>query len=188
MEETVLTYMTRGHFGASHRDLSDTQLYQVMQQSTEIFDHLTGVKSLDNPNHPVLKMWEGYEFALGIYGMMGNLEWSFKRGYAEHDVMMFFYRAIKEMQSDDPEFTYETPPWVGDPAVIRSHRSNLHRRTKEPHPWKDCPDNWPYIWPQIDDTPQGYRLWLSRNDKKRIIEGSRARPDSDTLGRIVNWP
>jgi hypothetical protein len=184
----MLTYMTRGKYGASYGDLSDPILYQTMQHSMQIFDHLTGVKELENPNHPVLRMWEGYEFALGIYAMMGNLEWTFKRGYADHEVGMFFYKAIKEMQSDDVGFVYETPPWVGDPAVIRSHRSNLQRRTRAPSVWKDCPKDWPYIWPLVDDTEAGYRLWISKSDKSRILEGSRARPDSATLERIVNWP
>jgi len=168
-------------------DLPDPMLRQQMEEAMLIFDALTGIKPLPNPNHPVLGMWEGYEFALGIYAMMGNLEWTFKRGYADHKYMMFFHKAIKDMQGDDPEFTYLAPPWLRDPAVILSHRSNLQRRGA-PTVWKNCPKNWPYIWPQLDESEAGYRLWISKADKSRILEGSRARPDSATLERIVNWP
>jgi hypothetical protein len=183
----LLTYMTREKYGASLADLPTPQLHQVLEHSMLIFDHLTGVKLLANANHPTIKMWEGYEFALGIYAMMGNMEWTFKRGYADHKYMMFFYRAIKEMQSDDPEFTYECPPWLGDSAVILSHRSNLVRRGA-PKVWNNCPPNLPYIWPVINDTPEGYALFISRADKERVKKRERAITDKALVKRIVNWP
>lgn len=186
----MITYMTRATFGTSHEDLDNARLHAVMEQSMSIFDDLTGVKELGDQRHPILGMWRGYEFALGIYAMMGNLEWTFHRGYADHKYMKFFYAAIKDMQSDDPGFTFDLPPWWGDIAVLLSHRSALMRMDKSTYngKWKNCPENWPFIWPQIDDSTQGYALWLSRVDKKLIREGKRTPPDKATLERIVNWP
>jgi hypothetical protein len=56
-------------------------------------------------------------------------------------------------------------------------------------PWENCPENWPYIWPKVDERFEGgYTLWISRAEKKMIKAGERERPDNETLKRIVNWP
>lgn len=187
----MIIYCTRGKFGTSMADLDNARLHQQLETCITVFDDLTGVKPLGDQRHPILGMWRGYEFALGIFAMMGNMEWTFKRGYADHKYMKFFYSAIKEMQGDDPEFSFELPPWWGDPAVILSHRSALLRldRAQYSDTWKNCPRNWPFIWPQINpDHKDGYQLWLSRVDKELIAEGKRTAPDKATLERIVNWP
>ncbi len=43
----------------------------------------------------------------------------------------------------------ELPPWLGDPALHRSHRSALVRKDPahyRPH-FPDVPDDLPYVWP-----------------------------------------
>jgi hypothetical protein len=183
------TFMTRPSYGATGSDLDNVRLGKQMTESMQIFDHLTGVSPDFYPNHPVMGMWRGYEFALGIYTMMLNLEWVFRRGFADHKAFMFFYDAMKGMKEDDPEFYYETPPWLNDVPFLLSHRSNLMR--KAPHlyegKWKNCPDNWPYIWPQVDDEG-GYNLFISRADKLRIKRGERRMPPKSVLAEVVNWP
>lgn len=185
------TFMTRETYGKTAHDLDNSRLGKQMTECMQIFDTLTGVTPNFYPHHPAMKMWEGYEFALGIYAMMLNLEWTFKRGFASHKAITWFYKNIKQMQNDDPEFKYERPPWIDDPAVLLSHRSNLHRKNSSLYgeKWKNCPKNWPYIWPQIDFAhPEGYTLQISRADKKRIKDGERALPDSETMDRVINWP
>lgn len=186
----MMTWMTRARFGTSHADLDNARLRSLMEHSQVVFDDLTGVTPIADQRHPILGMWRGYEYGLGIYAMMANMEWTFHRGYAEQKVLKFFYSAIKEMQKDDPEFCFELPPWWGDPAVLLSHRSNLARHAPMEYgdKWNNCPSNWPLIWPQLDDSAQGYSLWFSRIDRKLLRSGDRDRPDAATLERVVNWP
>lgn len=185
------TFMTRETYGRTASDLDNARLGKQMLECMQIFDTLTGVTPNFYPHHPAMKMWEGYEFALGIYCMMLNLEWTFQRGFADHKALFWFYKNIKEMQKDDPGFIYECPPWVGDPAVLLSHRSNLKRKDASLYgkKWKNCPDNWPYLWPQIRfNHPEGYILQISQADKKRILTGERKCPDDETMTRVINWP
>lgn len=181
----MILYHTYSRFGKTAEDLSDAQLNQDMTESMEIFDMLTGVA--EEKAHPTLEMWRGYEFALAIRAMFLNMEYTFRRGYAHHECFRFMYTAVQEIQRDEPDFSYEPPPWFRDAAVVKSHRSNLFRRGYyNEMPWNNCPENWPYIWPKVDG--DSYTLWLSRSDKKLIKSGERALPDAATLERIVNWP
>lgn len=187
----MITWMTRASYGKTASDLDTVRISRVMDQSMLIFDKLTGIAVPSIPDHhPVLDMWRGYEFALGIYGMMLNMEFTFQRGYAHHECFRFYYLNIKELQKEDPGFCYEGPPWLRDAAVLKSHRSNLQRLVPDDYKdqWKVAPKNWPYIWPRIDDTPEGYSLWISKADKKSIGSGKLSRPDPETMKRIVNWP
>jgi hypothetical protein len=49
----------------------------------------------------------------------------------------------------------DLPPWLGDDAVHRSHRSALLR--KDPDRYRplfgDVPDDLPYVWPPSDRAP-----------------------------------
>jgi len=184
------TFLTQKRFGRTAADLDDTTLSMQMTQCMQIFDTLTGVTPDFQPEHPVMGMWEGYEYALGIYAMMLNLEWTFQRGFAHHECLRFFHQNIKEMHDQDPEFIYEVPPWLNDVAVIKSHRSNLVRRLRSQYEdrWKVAPDNWPVLWPKIDFTkPEGYTLWLAKGDKERLRKGERTLPPDDVMERVVNW-
>lgn len=185
------TFMTRNRFGKTGTDLDNARLGKQMVECRQIFDTVTGVTPKFYPNHPAMKMWTGYEFALGIYAMMLNMEWTFNRGFASHKTFRWFGSTLQEMRTEDPEFSYEAPPWLNDSAVLLSHRSNLIRKDSQYYgtKWKNAPENWPYIWPIIDfDREDGYELRLSQADKKRIATGERAKPDEETLERIVNWP
>jgi hypothetical protein len=186
----MMTYLTRPKYGMALADLDNARLFQAMEDCMDIFDVLTGVKPQPS-QHPVYGMWRGYEYALGIYAMMGNLEWTFKRGYADHTYVKFFNTAIKEMRGEDPEFAYEPPPWFRDSDVILSHRSALVRLDKAEYgsKWKQCPANWPTLWPQIDENREdGYGLWLSKSDKELVKSKKLTRPPAETLQRVINWP
>jgi hypothetical protein len=187
----MMTYMLREKYGASHADLDNARLHALLEDCMLIFDDLTGVTPYKNQNHPSLGMWRGYEFALGIYAMMGNLVWTFNKGFADQKYMKFFYAAIKEMQGDDPGFQYEMPPWWGDTDILLSHRSYLRSidRGEYGSKWKNCPRDWPMIWPRLDDGhPDGYTLWFGRGDKELVLKGLLTLPEEETLSRIVNWP
>jgi hypothetical protein len=182
-----MTWMTYPSFGKTARDLTNEILKQQMGEVCDIFDILTGLKpEHERANHPAVKMWEGYEFALGIYGMCLGQEFTFGRGYAEATEFWYLSKGIREIKRSEPDFAYEPPPWMFDVDVLLSHRSNLARR----HPvtfrskWKNCPKDWPYLWPVLkgDD----YDLFLSRGDKRRLRDKSRKLP-AEQLERVVNW-
>lgn len=66
----------------------------------------------------------------------------------------------------------ELPPWLGDPAFHRSHRSAL--RSKDPAIYAplfpDDPDGLPYVWPASDPAPDSLRtpqLRTSRTSAQR---------------------
>jgi hypothetical protein len=86
-------------------------------------------------NHPATRMWRGYETALEQYLRCCILVWT-ERGYRNTIVL-----------PDKRDFV--APPWVGDPAVHASHRSNLLRKMPEHYGrfgWTEPPDL-PYTWP-----------------------------------------
>ena len=183
------TWMLWRSFGKTAEDLDRNRLKLQLRQTWIIFDILTGGQD-DHPkrNHPAVKMWEGYEYALGIYGMMLGMEWSLKRGYAEAEEFWSLYKGIKEIRKEEPDFVFEPPPWMFDSDVLASHRSNLARRDPVTYGdrWDPCPINWPYLWPW--PTGDGdYELRLSKGDKRLLKSGERQLPPGQ-LERIVNWP
>jgi hypothetical protein len=187
----VITWMTHPSFGKTARDLPNEILKQQMMQVCITFDILTGLDDKSEyTDHPAVKMWHGYEFALGIYGMMLGMEFTFNRGYAEATEFWYLSKAIREIKRTEEGFVYDPPPWMFDTDILLSHRSNLARR----HPvafrskWKNCPKDWPYLWPVLDGGGE-YDLFLSRADKKRLKSKQRKLPDR-LLGEegVVNWP
>ncbi len=186
-----MIYMTRMSYGKSAGDLRDADLNALMTRGAKLFDVLTGAAEPgEYARTPVLGMWRGYEYALGIYVMSADFEWCFRRGFAGHKSFWPVYKGIKEVKTLEPDFKYEPPPWYRDKDVLSSHRSNLVRRDEATYggKWDVCPENWPYLWPIIDKKfPQGYKLMLSRADKDRLRTGERKLPQAQKE-RVVNWP
>ncbi|MGW7793826.1 MSMEG_6728 family protein, partial [Streptomyces tricolor] len=86
--------------------------------------------------HPAVRMWHGYEEALVRYGLEICRVWreqghqdscaaSLIAGYAAHrpDAHVRDQRALAAAG--------ELPPWLGDEALQRSHRSALVRKDRE---------------------------------------------------------
>lgn len=69
-------------------------------------------------NHPVTRMWRGYEAALQTYQNFTLTEW-IKRGYNNN---MPFESILVEVKM---------PHWFGDERVHKSHRSNLLKKNWE---------------------------------------------------------
>jgi hypothetical protein len=89
-------------------------------------------------NHPAVRMWRGFEAALVSYGDIIIHEWM-RRGYRNSMPLLALYLPELEM-----------PPWLGDPALHASHRSNLLRKAPEHYNrfgWTERPDL-PYVWPK----------------------------------------
>jgi hypothetical protein len=87
-------------------------------------------------NHPVTRMWSGYESALQVYQNYTIQEWV-NRGYKNN--MQF-----EEILIPSPQM----PSWFGDEEFHRSHRSNLLRKDYEYYSqFFDEPTNLEYNWP-----------------------------------------
>ncbi len=87
-------------------------------------------------NHPVTRMWEGYEEALKLYQNYTILEW-INRGYKN---------TMKFEQIDHKNITM--PSWFGTSDFHRSHRSNLLRKDYEYYSqYFDEPADLEYYWP-----------------------------------------
>jgi hypothetical protein len=86
-------------------------------------------------NHPVTKMWRGYESALQLYQNFTISEW-IKRGYKNN------------MEFEIIENEVLMPSWLGDERLHRSHRSNLLRKDWEYYSTYFNEDpSLPYFWP-----------------------------------------
>lgn len=89
--------------------------------------------------HPAVRMWSGYEAALGLYMNAMICEWV-SRGFT--NTMEYYLLSAKSEE-------IVMPHWLGQAALHASHRSNLLR--KDPvyygrFGWVE-PPTLPYYWP-----------------------------------------
>ena len=92
-------------------------------------------------NHPITKMWKGYEDALKMYFNLCVEEWVY-RGYNNNMLL--------ENVPEYPKIKY--PHWLGNKSFHSSHRANLLRKDYDYYhkfTWKENPDN-PYAWYDTD--------------------------------------
>ena len=104
-------------------------------------------------HHPAVLMWAGYEEALVAYALAVCREWC-RRGFADTVVDTITRDAASagvdhiRSQGELAE-AGQLPPWLGDEALHRSHRSSLLR--KDPQSYRplfpEDPDDLPYHWP-----------------------------------------
>ncbi|MFG2683258.1 MSMEG_6728 family protein [Streptomyces sp. NPDC048392] len=107
--------------------------------------------------HPAVRMWTGYEEALVRYGLDVCRVWR-EQGHQDSCAasLVAGLAACRpgEPVRDQAELAAagELPPWLGDEAFHRSHRSALVR--KEPAVYAELfpgvPDDLPYVWPGSD--------------------------------------
>lgn len=146
------TFLPHPDFERSAADLDDRRLGK---QRVEV---LQVMRALTRPghgwrHHPVAKMWRGYEEALAAYGAAICAEWV-ARGYADTcDAKIGADAAVAGVgrirtQAELAE-AGALPPWLGDEAIHRSHRSNLVRKDPERYGsrYPEVPDDLAYVWP-----------------------------------------
>jgi len=94
------------------------------------------------PNHPASKMWQGYFYWLGCYGLAICREWK-KRGYVDNVAPKLIEEMGKYRDTG-------APWWLGDKLFHRAHQSNLVRKLPEHYRrfFPRVPDNLQYWWPQ----------------------------------------
>jgi hypothetical protein len=97
------TFLPYQNFDKTARVLDYRRLGKQRVEAWQILRALNG-ETRGWVNHPVTKMWNGYEDALAIYGYIMCAEWK-RRGYK--DTMTERFREL--INGWDPEM----PPWWG---------------------------------------------------------------------------
>ena len=131
------TFLPYADFDQTARTLDSRRLGK---QRVEAFQILRGLSIPDFGwrRHPAVRMWRGYEDALGLYMNACIREW-IRRGYRN---------TLAFAETPDPALV-APPPWLGDERLHASHRSNLLR--KDPlyygqFGWSEDAQL-PYFWP-----------------------------------------
>jgi hypothetical protein len=111
------TFLPYSDFNKSVSVLDYRRLGKQRVETYQVLNILLGrTESKGWVNHPVTKMWRGYEEALKMYQNITIKEWV-DRGYNNN--MLFEDFDIDRIIM---------PFWLGDERVHRSHRSNLLRK------------------------------------------------------------
>jgi hypothetical protein len=104
-------------------------------------------------HHPAVLMWKGYPEALGRYGLEVCGEWR-ARGFADTcqpKILAHLGLLGVELVRGQEELAAAgaLPPWLGDPALHRSHQSALLRKDPEVYDprFPGVRDDLPYVWP-----------------------------------------
>jgi hypothetical protein len=104
-------------------------------------------------NHPAVLMWKGFEEALGRYGFTCCQAWT-ELGFGD-SCALTIATDLRAAGIDTVRTQAELaladalPPWLGDEALHRSHRSALVRKDQAHYRplFPDIPDDLPYVWP-----------------------------------------
>ena len=108
----------------------------------------TYLKKIPWSNHPIVKMWNGYESALLRYGLFICDEWK-RRGFVDKMKNKFIEELGKRaLQLGPGDFLKGEPEWIKNTSLMASHRSNLLRKNYNHYKqfgW-NVPNDLPYVW------------------------------------------
>ena len=148
------TFLPHPDFEASARALDTRRLGKQRVETLQI------VRALTRPghgfrHHPAVRMWRGYEEALGAYGAAICREWV-RRGHTDTceikigDDLAAAGVAVPTRSEQELRAAGQLPPWLGDEALHRRHQSALAR--KDPDFYRpqfgEIPPDLPYVWPE----------------------------------------
>lgn len=148
----VQTFLPYPDFVRSAAVLDRARLGKQRVETLQLVRALT-VEGHGWRHHPAARMWRGHLEALGAYGVAVVATWT-AEGRADTTAATMaadLARAGVERVRTQQELAEAgaLPPWLGDEALHRSHRSNLVR--KDPDYYRpffpDVPDDLPYHWP-----------------------------------------
>ena len=146
------TFLPYADFERSARVLDAKRLGKQRVETIQVVRALTW-SGYGWANHPAALMWKGYEEALGRYGLTCCEIWT-GRGFGDtcaatiatdlRAAGVVTIRTQAELADAGA-----LPPWLGDEALHRSHRSALVRKDPEHYgpEFPDAPDDLPYVWP-----------------------------------------
>lgn len=171
------TFMTHMKHGKTAEALDMMRLGKVRDSARRILEILLGDDDGSVTDNPAVEMWRGYEPGLVYYGLCISYNWSVGRGLPDSTLRYFKDKADELAKQGLWTDFHQSPPWLKDVWLLRSHRSNLIR--KMPHHYgplfPSTPENMPFLWPVNDDLG-GYQLRVSVADLERIERGERKLP------------
>ena len=147
------TFLPYADFAETARVLDPLRLGKQRVEVIQI------VRALTRPtygwkHHPAVLMWQGYEEALGAYGVAVVREWTAagRSDTCEATILADLAEAGVRVPPRSQAELAEAgllPPWLGDEAFHRSHRSSLLRKDPEHYGpvFTDVPDDLEYVWP-----------------------------------------
>jgi hypothetical protein len=101
-------------------------------------------------NHPVTRMWRGYEPALVAYGLAVTRRWA-RLGHVDtvHDKLVTHLHGEPERTQRELRALGMLPPWLGRRDLHRAYRSALVRKDPEQYRplFPDVADDLEYVWP-----------------------------------------
>lgn len=135
------TFLPYSEFTRSAKVLDRQRLGKQRVEAYQIIRVLVG-ESKGWANHPAVKLWEGHEWSLCMYGVAMCQEW-IRRGYKDSLKPRFLNYMLSH-----PEWDSKVPELIGIPEFHRSHQSNLIRKMPEHYLpiFGNVPDDLPYIW------------------------------------------
>src|SRR4051794_40821608 len=116
-------------------------------------------------------MWRGFTPALVAYGLAVCDAWE-RRGRAESTrASLLAFTGGRVPVWEELLEGGQLPPWLGDEAFHRSHRSALLRKEPELYRdrWPDVPDDLEYVWPAA-----AFPRWPIRRGRERPLSISAA--------------
>lgn len=150
------TFLPYPGFAESARVLDARRLGKQRVETIQVLRALT-VVGYGWRHHPAAAMWAGYEEALVCYGLDVCRVWC-ESGRADTcattllDDLTHATARRGVRRQEELAAAGELPPWLGDPALHRSHQSALLRKDPEHYGrcFPDVPDDLPYVWPASD--------------------------------------
>lgn len=141
------TFLPDPSFLASAAALDDRRLGKQRVETFQILRALV-FPAYAWKNHPAVAMWRGFTPALVGYGLAVCAEWQ-RRGYADAvAASLLTFTAGRAPDLAGLRLEGRLPPWLGDPALHRSHRAALMRKEPERYPdFAEEPVDLPYVWP-----------------------------------------
>jgi hypothetical protein len=168
----VQTFLPYDDFERSARALDVKRLGKQRVETIQVVRALTRT-GYGWANHPAVLMWKGFEEALGRYGFTCCEVWS-ELGFADTCAVTI---ATDLQEAGVTRIRTQTelavagalPPWLGDEALHRSHRSALVR--KDPDHYRavfpDVPDDLPYVWPVRSPSVVAAERRRAENEQRR---------------------
>ncbi|MFC8224221.1 MSMEG_6728 family protein [Streptomyces sp. NPDC057287] len=150
------TFLPYADFRRSALALDPRRLGKQRVEAVQVLRGLT-VPGYGWRHHPAVRMWTGYEEALVRYGLDVCAAWT-AGGRADtcaatlrEDLTTSLGRTPVRPAAELASAA-ELPPWLGDEAFHRSHRSALVRKDPEYYGplFPDVPPDVPYVWPSSD--------------------------------------
>ena len=153
------TFLPYKSFKQSLQSLDYRRLGKQRVEAKQILNVLLGRPETKGwVNHPITKMWKGYENALKEYFNECVTEW-ISQGYNN----------TMEYEVIEGDIVY--PHWLGNDLIHSSHRANLLRKDKEYYSrymWVEDSDS-PYAWFDTDKD-EWYLQHVGTGKREYLIE------------------